>query len=305
MPHPTVSVILPCYNAHRYLTRALDSVRAQTFRDFEIIVVDDGSTDPDTRRALAALGSDVRVVHQHNLGLAAARNTGFREAKGNYVVPLDCDDWLEPTFLEKTLASLVAFPNAGFAFTDFALEGEGEGQLRRHYNFFEQLFTNQLPYCMLVKKHVWKEVGGYDESMREGYEDWELNIRMGGCGWFGAAVPEPLFHYHVSRSGMLLSMSSGLHGRLWTAIQRRNGRLYHTSNLIGAWKRWRDMPSAYPLPLYFAWLAMHKFLPERLFAAIFRGLIRLSQSRRVTRKFLRDRAGCGVSKISRSKPRNG
>ncbi|MFZ0693430.1 MAG: glycosyltransferase family A protein, partial [Alphaproteobacteria bacterium] len=222
MPNPTVSVILPCYNAHRYLTRALDSVRAQTFRDFEIIVIDDGSTDPGTVAYLNQLPSDIRLVRQENRGLPGARNTGFHEARGKYVLPLDCDDWLEPTFIEKTLVALEAAPERAFAFAQMVLEGDAVGQLVKHYNFFEQLFLNQLPYCLLVRKSAWAAVGGYDESMREGYEDWELNIRMGGHGWFGAAVPEPLFHYHVSRSGMLLSMSSGLHGRLWTTIQRRN-----------------------------------------------------------------------------------
>ena len=107
---PRVSVILPCYNAARYLPRALDSVRAQTYRDFEIIVIDDGSTDADTLAYLDALAGDVRLVRQSNRGLAGARNRGFEEAAGELVVPLDCDDYLSPDFLDKTLAVIDTDP---------------------------------------------------------------------------------------------------------------------------------------------------------------------------------------------------
>ena len=87
-----VSVVLPCYNSHRYLQKTLDSLRAQTFRDFEMILVDDGSDDPDTLAFIDSLADDVRVLRQPNTGLPAARNTGILHAKGEYVLPLDCDD---------------------------------------------------------------------------------------------------------------------------------------------------------------------------------------------------------------------
>ncbi len=279
---PTVSVVLPCYNAHHYLGQAIDSVRAQTADCIEIIVVDDGSTDPKTRAYLDDLGDDVRLIRQQNRGLAGARNAGFREARGSYVVPLDCDDWIEPAFVEKTLAALRAAPDAAFAFAHFALEGEAAGVLEKNYNFFEQLFLNQLPYCMLIAKDAWQAVGGYDEAMRRGYEDWELNIRLGGAGKFGIAVPEPLFHYRVRAAGMLQSLSLGLHGELWGEIQRKHVALYRLGPLIRCWRCWRNRPSTYPPALYFGWFALYKLLPGGAFAALFRSFLGLSHSRRVT-----------------------
>ncbi len=279
-----ISVILPCYNAVEYLPRALDSIRAQTLGDIEIIVVDDGSTDPATIAYLDALPAYITVLHQENRGLPAARNAGIRAARGDYVLPLDCDDWLEPEFLVKTLVALLANRDAGFAFAHLALEGDASGVLCKHYNFFEQLFLNQLPYCLLMSKSVWEEAGGYDETMRQGYEDWEFNIRLGGRGTFGVVVPEPLFHYNVRSTGMLKSLSSNLHGQLWRDIQRRYGALYRLPALVRTWRRWRTQPSSYPLMLYFGWLAVYWILPSPLFSALFRRVLPLSQSRRMGRK---------------------
>lgn len=282
MPNPTVSVILPCYNAHRYLTRALDSVRAQTFRDFEIIVVDDGSTDPETVTYLNQLPSDIRLVRQENRGLAGARNRGFAEARASYVVPLDCDDWLEPTFIEKTLAALEAAPERAFAFAQMVLEGDAVGQLVKHYNFFEQMFFNQLPYCLLVRKSAWAAVGGYDELMREGYEDWEFNIHLGSIGETGVEVPESLFHYWVSVSGMLLSRSTNIHDQLWRSIRRKHHHLYRPGQILMRWRQWRRSPSTYALWLYLPWLLAHMALPPRLLGWVFRNLLMYSHSRRVS-----------------------
>ncbi len=277
---PEVSVVLPCYNAGEYLPRALMSLRAQTLDDVEIIVVDDGSTDPATIAYLDGLPGDVRLVRQENQGLPGARNAGFKAASGTYVTPLDCDDWLEPDFLEKTLAALRANPEAGFAFAHLALEGDASGVLPKNYNFFEQLFLNQLPYCLTMRKDVWQAAGGYDASMRHGYQDWEFNIRLGGAGRFGVVVPEPLFHYRVREDGMLRSHSSTMHGQLWGDIQQRNHALYRLPALIETWRRWRACPSSYPLALYFAWLTVHRLLPKAVFAALFRFMLPFSQSRR-------------------------
>ncbi len=280
---PAVTVVLPCYNAHADLPRALDSVRTQTFRDFEIIVVDDGSTAPATIAFLDALPDDVRLIRQKNRGLPGARNTGFCNARGIWVLPLDCDDWIDPMFLEKLLGALEVHPERSFAFAHFALGGEASGTLVKHYNFFEQLFFNQLPYCLLMRKSCWENAGGYDESLKQGYEDWELNIRLGSGGDTGLEIAEPLFHYNVSSSGMLLSTSSTLHGTLWRAIQRRNREQYRPLTLLKRWLQWRRSPSTYPLILYFPWLLLHRLLPQAAFSNLFRRLLSRSHSRRVTR----------------------
>ncbi len=257
------------------------SLRAQTLDDVEIIIVDDGSTDPPTIAYLDGLPDDVHLVRQENQGLPGARNAGIEAAAATYVTLLDCDDWLEPDFLEKTLAALKANPEAGFAFTHLALEGDASGILAKNYNFFEQLFLNQLPYCLVMSKDVWEDAGGYDTTLRHGYEDWEFNIRLGGRGKFGVVMPEPLFHYRVRKSGMLKSLSSTMHGQLWGAIQQRNSALFRLPALLGSWWRWRSQASSYPLALYFGWLAIYRILPKSFFSALFQSILPFSKSQRL------------------------
>jgi glycosyltransferase involved in cell wall biosynthesis len=276
-----ISVVIPCYNSGATLEQTITSVKAQTWPNLEIIVVDDGSTDSVTCSILAAL-EGVAIVRQSNSGLPAARNAGFRIARGEYVLPLDADDWLESSALEVMLQALKSSPEASFVFCDLQLEGEASGVLEKNYNFFEQLSLNQLPYCLLMPKRLWTEAGGYDESMHKGYEDWEFNIRLGILGYFGQRVPHPLFHYRVSASGMLISKSNRLHGLLWSEIQALHKATYRFSNLIQLWGEWSRRPSRYPLSLHLIWMGLHRLLPAPVFSWMFRVQRRRSLQRRAT-----------------------
>ena len=278
-----ISVVIPCYNSGSTIVKTLDSVNAQTWPNVEIIVVDDGSSDPGTIRVLEGL-SDVYVIRQDNRGLPGARNTGIRAARGLYVLPLDADDWLEPDALEKMMNCLRSHPVASFVYSDIRLEGMKSGILRKSYNLFEQLFANQLPYCVLMPRQLWENTGGYDETMRQGYEDWEFNIRLGLSGHCGCAVPEPLFHYRVSNTGMLVSTSNKIHGLLWGAIQSKHARAYRPFALVKLWWTWRKAASSYPLFIYFGWLLLHKILPSKSFSMLFIKIRRHSHSARVSSK---------------------
>jgi glycosyltransferase involved in cell wall biosynthesis len=277
---PLVSVVIPCFNGGTDLPGALASLHAQTFRDFEVIVVDDGSDDPATLGILDGLGG-VRLVRQENRGLAAARNAGMAAARGAYLLPLDCDDRLEAAFLERTLDALDAWPDAAYAFCHLRLAGERRGVLGKDYDLFTQLFLNQLPYCLLLRRATWEAGGGYDETMRQGYEDWELNVRLGGSGLHGVAVAEPLFIYRVSSAGMLRSLSNRRHGQLWRAIQDRNPALYRPRALFRAWRQWRARPAGYPAWLLLCLLVVHRLLPPAAFNTLFARLSRFSASARL------------------------
>ncbi|WP_230969323.1 glycosyltransferase [Nitrogeniibacter aestuarii] len=276
-----VSVVIPCYNSGATIEQTVASVRGQSWEEVEVVVIDDGSSDPQTVEVLSRL-QGVRLIRQENSGLPAARNRGFEAANGHFVLPLDADDWIEPDAIESLMRALQTQQDCAFAYAHMQMEGEASGVLRKSYNFFEQLFLNQMPYCLLIPKSVWQEVGGYDASMRRGYEDWEFNIRLGARGYFGTVVPRPLFHYRVASSGMLISQSNRLHGALWREIQDRHPGLYRWPSIFSQWRLWRGRPSTYPLRLYFLWLAAHRVLPEAMFGAMFRWLRDRSHSKRVT-----------------------
>jgi glycosyltransferase involved in cell wall biosynthesis len=233
-----ISVVVPCYNGGKFLDQLIASLAQQTFRDFEVIVVNDGSTDPATKARLAALDPAIRLIHQENRGLSAARNAGFAAAHADLVMDLDCDDQLEPTYLAETLAALqLAGPEVGFAFTHVRLVGGALGVQKRYYNEFDILFKNIIGYSMLIRKVAWLKIGGYDESMRDGYEDWEFNLRLIGAGYAGIEIPKPLFLYTASTQGMLLDHSSRKHAATWRYIRQKHRDMYCLSNIMRlSWK---------------------------------------------------------------------
>lgn len=276
---PEVSIILPCYNAHAYLEQAVESARAQTFVSKEIIVINDGSTAPETAEALAALPEDVCIVHQENRGLAGARNRGYQEATGRYVLPLDCDDWIEPDYIEKAHA-LIEGRSDAFVFPWIDAFEQYEAVLEKHWNLFEQLVANQMPYCMLIPRALWQKVGGYDEAMRLGYEDWDFNIRLGLSGAEGLCLAEPVFHYRVAATGMLQAVAHQRHGQLWQVIQKKHPDTYGVSGFLGHMRAWSDKPKNNATWKLLAFYAAHRLLSDAAFSRLFQAVLKRSHLRR-------------------------
>ncbi len=204
---PKVSVIIPTYNRAAYLLEALESVFAQTFEDYEIIVIDDGSTD-DTRRVVQPLvdSGKIRYVYQENQGESAARNHGIRLAEGEYLAFLDSDDLMRPTKLEKQVAYLDAHPEAGMVhscFERFNNQGEVLGY-RDTTHLMGWVYPRILldwsvlipPSTVVVRAEVMRVVGGFLVGMRWG-PDLDLWRRITRCYPIGV-VPEALtqMRYH-------------------------------------------------------------------------------------------------------------
>lgn len=282
---PAVSVIVPCHNGGRFLDGMLASLAAQTFRDFEIVIVDNGSTEAATLEKLGSLDPKcVRVVHQENRYLPGARNRGFREARAGFVVPLDCDDRLEPAFLAEAVPLLREAPaEIGFVFTHGRLTGAIEGVMARHFHAFDQLFLNQLPYGMLLRKSAWQAVGGYDETMRDGMEDWEFGIRLLRAGLRGIEIAKPLLVYNVSAEGMLMGHAARMHGTIWRHIRDRHRDLYRLPALVRLWRATRATPGKVSWPAAVGLLGLAKLLPEAWFNKLFYRMLNRTRTRRVAR----------------------
>ncbi|MFA6175946.1 MAG: glycosyltransferase, partial [Phycisphaerae bacterium] len=206
---PLISVIVPCYNQAEYLTSAVESVVAQTYSHWEIIVVNDGSTDPsrEAGRQLQARfpAHRIRLVEKENGGLADARNAGIRFAKGEYILPLDADDMIAPDFLEKTVRLLEGNPQIAIAYTDWVYFGAMEGRRNaidwdaRHLCEKENLFT----CTSLFRKAAWDCVNGYNTNMTKGVEDWDFWISCAEKGYVGQRIPEALFYYRAKGKSMI------------------------------------------------------------------------------------------------------
>ena len=199
---PLVSVLVLCHNYAAHLRTAVASVLAQTFTDYELLIIDDGSTD-DSLQVAQALAEEhrattsIRVLHRDDVGPSAARRHGVEHARGRYFVPLDADDKLAPAFLEQTVPVLEADGKLGFAYTDSRYFGDQEQEIfHPEYDFARLCAGNFVSYCSLVRRAAFDAVDGYDRGNWGYYEDWDLWIRLGQAGWQGRHVAEPLFFYH-------------------------------------------------------------------------------------------------------------
>lgn len=196
---PAVSVIVPCFNQGEFLDETVASVLAQTYQDFEILVVDDGSTDPHTCALLSGYERPkTRVFHTPNQGLAAARNYLIARALGTYLCPLDSDDRLLPTFLERTTSILDNDPT--LAIVSPRLETFGQASYLwppdEKCGLPTLLCEQTLITPALVRRKAVLEVGGYDEQMpAQGDEDWDLCISLAEAGHRGVVLPDVLFEY--------------------------------------------------------------------------------------------------------------
>jgi glycosyltransferase involved in cell wall biosynthesis len=223
---PLLSVIIPCYNYGQYIQDALRSIQSQTFQDFEIIVVDDGSTDNVTLTVLDQLKQeDLKVIRLENLGLAQSRNRGISIAKGKYVCCLDADDTLEPTYFEKCLCLMESNPGISFAYSHLITFGdEHKVRLAEPFNLRLLINYNHLHATGIFRRDAWETVAGYDPLM-SGYEDWDFWIRLGKAGFRGRLVPEVLFNYR--RHGVsLIDRSEGKHKELVARIRHNHEELY-------------------------------------------------------------------------------
>ncbi|HEY6065928.1 MAG TPA: glycosyltransferase family 2 protein, partial [Thermoanaerobaculia bacterium] len=256
---PSVSVVIPCYNLGSYLDEAVQSVLDQTFGDLEIVVVDDGSTDPATRHLFTSYQRPrTRVFRTENRGLARARNLGIAEARGRYVSCLDADDLLEPTFLERTVAVLEA--NADVAFASCWLTAFGDARFEwqpASCDFPHLLAEDTVCTAALTRREAFDRVGGFDPAMPvAGYEDWDLAIGLVESGLAGRIVPESLFRYRIRGGSMHGSCREPAnHARLFAYIVDKHADSYrrNVSGVIETIERrareletWR--PAAQPGP---------------------------------------------------------
>jgi glycosyltransferase involved in cell wall biosynthesis len=177
---PKISVIIPCYNSGAYLDEAVDSVLAQTLQDLEIIIVDDGSKDPATRRLLADYRRPkTRVLRIRNQGPAVARNLGIAEARGKYILPLDADDRIRPTYLAKAARVLDAHPKVGIVYCRARFFGARSGEWRLPpYSLRTMLIDNVIFVTALFRKTSWQKVGGFNPNMVHGMEDYDFWVSL-------------------------------------------------------------------------------------------------------------------------------
>jgi glycosyltransferase involved in cell wall biosynthesis len=204
---PAVSVIMPTYNRAKLLGRAIQSILDQTYQDFELIIVDDGSTD-DTESLVKSFNSEkIRYIrHRKNRGASAGRNTGIRSAQGEYVALQDSDDEWMPEKLEKQMrAFATAPPEVGVVYTGFYIIVNNKKKYMpsasitpKDGNIFSSIIKGEYlvsPQTIVVKRECFERAGMFDERF-PAMEDWELSLRLSRHYHF-KYINEPLVLYYV------------------------------------------------------------------------------------------------------------
>lgn len=212
---PAVSVIMPAYNVEPYVGEAIRSALAQTFTDFELIVVDDGSKDgtADVVKSMARADSRVKLVQQANRGLAGARNSALRAARGEFFALLDSDDVWEPEFLAEQMAIMTARPEIDIVTGNgWYLGGAKHGQLARPFpdprpapDLASIIGDEWSVFIMsVVRRRVYTKIGPFDEEMRSN-EDYDFWLRAAVADCTFARNDRPLGHYRIRTDSLSAS----------------------------------------------------------------------------------------------------
>jgi glycosyltransferase involved in cell wall biosynthesis len=199
---PKVSIIIPCYNHGKYIEETLQSIDRITDKNiYEVIIVNDGSTDEYTNTRLKEFSKTglYKIIFQENQGVCVAKNTAIANARGEYILPVDADNLLRPEFIDEGLKIFEKNENIAVVYSDYHLFGDKEGvNVSGPFNLQKLMLYNFIENCSIYKKTMINEIGGYDVFLtRIGVEDWELWLRAAFKGYQFHYINQPLFDYRV------------------------------------------------------------------------------------------------------------
>jgi glycosyltransferase involved in cell wall biosynthesis len=268
---PKVSVLIPAYNAMAYLSETIESVLSQTFNDFEVIVVNDGSSDGTEQWVSQIVDSRVKLISQENKGLAGARNTGIAHASVEYIAFLDADDLWEPIKLEKQVRILEENPEVGLVYTWVAYineKSEFTGRVVKYQaegDVWQTLLECNIVECgsvAMVRRSCFDTVGVFDWNLSafNVTEDWDMWLRIAARYPF-KVVKEPVTYYRQSSSSAsknLKAIEQGFHIVIEKAFDSAppelldlKRRSYGLANFCFAWKALQSRERAYKEAIHF------------------------------------------------------
>ena len=195
---PKLLVIIPCYNQAQYILDAVNSVKESSFKDVEIIVINNGSTDISKENfdKLLVGYDNLKIIHQGNLGVCKARNSGIDAASGEYILPLDADDKIAPTYIEQAVKILDANENIGVVYCEAEYFGAKSGKLNLKPATVKNMLTqNRIFATSMFRKSDFTKFGGYKPDGELGCEDWDLWLSFIENGYEIYQIPEILFYY--------------------------------------------------------------------------------------------------------------
>ena len=294
-PDRTIAVVIPCYNHGRYVRRAVRSALGQKGVNVRVVVINDGSTDGTTARACdGCAGPRVKVIHQDNAGLPASRNRGAEQTASTYLTFLDADDWLLPGAL-RALCEAIEDREADGTDADIS-HAYGQQQMAElgrglwrvaEWDPVTLMVTNTQPITCLVRRDRFEHVGGFDETMTDGYEDWDLWLRFVSHGLAGVRVRRPIYVWRRHSTDTMVHRAIAMHEQIYARLIENHSKLFAAHGAEAAVKantmlrrfdaNWID-ETGYPIPhqvLYAQREAYERMTAVRMHHALQRGIDRL------------------------------
>ncbi|MBR2430726.1 glycosyltransferase [bacterium] len=224
---PKVSVIIPLHNQSNFLLDAINSVLSSTYKNIEIIVVNDGSTDITPKELKSILPIDVKLINIEHSGVCNARNVAIANSRGEYILPLDADDRIHETYIEKAISILDKNPNICIVYANAEYFGNKTGDwFFPEYNKINMLIDNLIPSFAIFRKSSWEITGGYNTDMEIGGEDWEFWISLIELGGSPYKINETLLYYRRHNMSKTAHNYESLHWEIFKRILRLHPYLY-------------------------------------------------------------------------------
>ena len=223
-----VSVIIPCYNQGEFLDECLTSVFASSYKQVEVIVVNDGSTD-NSIEIISSLNAKYKftLIDQINSGPSIARNNGVLASKGKYILPLDADDKIGGTYIKHAVKTLELNQNIGIVYCKAEFFGEKQGEWKLPQYSFEQMLTQNLIFnCALFRREDYDKTIGYNQNMKEGWEDWDFWLSIIELGLEVKRLEEVGFYYRIRNNSRERSLDKEKVTRLRKQIYQNHINLY-------------------------------------------------------------------------------
>lgn len=245
MRKPKVSIITPVYNNPLFLKEVIESVQNQTFKDWEHIIVDDGSTNPETQSVVEDLIVNYPKVSAYRIkngGPGAARNFGIKKALGEYIFTFDDDDRINENLLSEAVIILDDKQSVGVVTTWIQSFGNGYALFKPSGgDVTDFLISNNACGNSLFRKSLWERVGGYDEARNLiGYEDWEFWIRCTSTGYKVHVIEKPYFLYRIKNKKLSLhKLANDRHLQLFEYIVNKNKEIY-SRNVVSAMLKYEE-----------------------------------------------------------------
>lgn len=231
---PLVSIVIPYFNGGEFVRETVVSAISQSYKNIEIIIVDDGSTEEESIRIFDQLEHPIlRKIRTKNQGLSMARNTGISLANGDFILPLDCDDLISNTYVQCAIEEFESNENLGIVYSHASFFGA----VNKYWELPEydkvNFLTSNCIFCSaLFRRSDWKEVGGYKSDMIYGMEDYDFWLSLVGKGREVLRLPEVHFFYRKHGNSMISNLTQEKIHYSYNKIFERHKKLY-LENLIG------------------------------------------------------------------------